>query len=83
MTSMCQSCSMPMTKDPGGGGTETDGSKSAKYCSLCYQDGAFTQPDFTVEQMQAFCIEKLREKGMPKVMGWLFTRSLPKLERWA
>jgi hypothetical protein len=73
---------MPMAKDPGGGGTETDGSKSETYCSFCYEDGAFLQPDFNVKEMQDFCIEKLRESGMPKVMAWLFTRGLPKLERW-
>lgn len=82
MAEICQSCSMPMNKDKNGGGTEADGSKSAKYCSLCYADGSFTQPDFTVKQMQDFCIEQLHKQGMPKVMAWLFTRSIPKLERW-
>ena len=82
MTKFCQSCSMPMEKDIHGGGTNADGSKSDKYCSLCYADGKFTQPDFTVEEMQAFCIDQLQKQGMPRFMGWLFTRSLPKLERW-
>lgn len=82
MAELCQSCSMPMNKDKNGGGTEADGSKSTKYCSLCYADGSFIQPDFTVEQMQDFCIEQLHKQGMPKVMAWLFTRSIPKLERW-
>jgi len=78
----CQSCSMPLAKDKNGGGTNADGSKSDKYCSLCYQNGAFTQPNFTAKQMQDFCIEQLGKQGMPKVMAWLFTRSIPKLERW-
>ncbi len=82
MPDLCQSCSMPMKKDPGGGGTEADGSKSSKYCSLCYQYGVFTQPDFDVGEMQEFCIEQLQNQGMPKFMGWLFTRSIPRLERW-
>ena len=37
----CQSCGMPMDKDPGNGGTNADGSKSIKYCSYCYESGAF------------------------------------------
>ncbi|WP_029041248.1 zinc ribbon domain-containing protein [Cucumibacter marinus] len=82
MTRICQSCSMPMDKDAEGGGTEADGTRSGKYCSLCYKDGAFTQPDFTVEEMQDFCIEQLSNKGLPKFMGWIFTRSIPRLERW-
>lgn len=83
MGPVCQSCAMPMSKDPGGGGTEADGTKSAKYCSLCYVDGAFTQPGLTAGQMQEFCINVLHERGMPRFMGWIFTRSIPKLERWS
>ena len=82
MAQICQSCGMPLAKDAQGGGSEADGSKSTKYCSLCYQNGEFTQPDFTVREMQDFCVEKLQEHGMPRFMGWLFTRSIPKLERW-
>ena len=82
MAKLCQSCSMPLSKDPQGGGTNADGSKSDKYCSLCYRDGAFTQPDFTAADMQAFCVEQLQKQGMPKFMAWMFTRSIPRLERW-
>lgn len=73
---------MPMDKDPAGGGTNTDGTRSTKYCSLCYDAGAFRQPDLDVAGMQALCIEALHKKGMPRFMGWVFTRSLPRLERW-
>jgi len=84
MAKFCQSCSMPMDKDINGGGTEADGSKSDKYCSLCYKDGAFTNPDITTAaEMQAFCIEQLKKQSMPGVMAWIFTRSIPKFERWS
>jgi hypothetical protein len=56
--------------------------KREVYRSLRFQNGAFIQPDFNVERMQAFCMEKLRDKVIPKVMAWLFTRGLPKLDRW-
>jgi hypothetical protein len=82
MEKFCQSCGMPMKKDPEMGGTNADGSKSLKFCSYCYQSGQFTQPDFTAKEMQDFCIEKMKEMGMPRLIGWLFTRSIPKLERW-
>lgn len=83
MSKRCQSCGMPLKKDPEGGGTHTDGSKSADYCSLCYQGGAFTQPNFTAQDMQAFCIQIMREKmHLPRPIGWLFTRDIPKLQRW-
>ena len=82
MASICQSCGMPLNKDPEGGGTNTDGTRSDTYCSLCFHEGAFIHPDFTVSEMQAHCIEQLKEKGMPTFMGWLFTRSIPNLYRW-
>ncbi len=80
---ICQSCGMPMSKDPKNGGTEKDGSKSNKYCSYCYQNGNFTNPEIdTPQKMQVFCIQKMREQGLPKFIAWIFTRGIPKLERW-
>ena len=71
-----------MKKDPQGGGTNVDGTKSGKYCSYCYLNGGFTGPDWTVEKMQEFCKGKLIEMGWPGwIAGW-FTKSIPKLERW-
>lgn len=79
----CQSCGMPMSKDPQNGGAEKDGSKNNKYCSYCYQNGNFTSPEIdTPQKMQVFCIQKMREQGMPKFIAWLFTRGIPNLERW-
>jgi len=82
MEKFCQSCGMPMKKDPELGGTNTDGSKSEKYCSYCYKEGQFMQPEMTAKEMQSFCIEKMKEQGTPRFVGWVFTRAIPKLERW-
>lgn len=82
MAKLCQSCSMPMDKDPGGGGTEADGTKSDKYCSLCYENGQFHNPDFTAKEMQDFCIQQMKKQGMPGFVAWIFTRGIPNLERW-
>jgi hypothetical protein len=38
----CQSCGMPLSRDPKGGGTEADHSLSKEFCSHCYVDGKFT-----------------------------------------
>jgi hypothetical protein len=83
MNHPCQSCGMPLKKDPEGGGTNADGTRSTEYCSFCYQDGLFAQPDFTVGEMQAFCVEKMKETGFPKPVGWLLTRGMPRLKRWS
>lgn len=73
---------MPRKRDPLGGGTNADGSASTMYCSKCYQKGAFTQPDFTVQQMQDLVKSKMKEMGFPGFLAGLFTRNIPKLERW-
>ena len=78
----CQSCGIPLSRDEKGGGTDSDGSKSSMYCSHCYQAGRFTLPDLTAQQMQQRVRGKMREIGFPGFMTGLFTRGIPKLERW-
>jgi len=78
----CQSCGMPLRKDPEKGGTNADGTKSQMYCSYCYENGVFTQPDFTVDQMKKFCKEKMKEQGFPRFLASFFVSGLPRLERW-
>ena len=86
----CQSCAMPLKYDPQRvagrnapcGGTESDGAKSAMYCSYCYQDGKFNDNFTTSQEMQEFCMKKLVEMKYPRIIAWLFTRGIPKLERW-
>lgn len=82
MSKFCQSCMMPHDQDPAGGGTEADGSINPKYCSYCYQDGAYTWPDANAREMQAFCVDKMVEQGFWRPMAWLMTRGIPRLERW-
>jgi hypothetical protein len=79
----CQSCGMPLARDEKGGGTNADGSKNDMYCSHCYQSGSFTQPDITVQQMQDLVKSKMRGMGFPGFMAGLFTRKIPKLQRWS
>jgi len=78
----CQSCGMPLKRDARGGGSEADGSRSTKYCSHCYQDGRFVLPDISVGDMQERVRDKLAGMGFPRFMSGIFTRGIPKLERW-
>ena len=77
----CQSCGMPMKKDPMHGGLNKDGSKNHDYCSYCYVDGEFTFKG-TAKEMQDFCKDKMVEMGSSKFSAWLFTRNIPRLARW-
>ena len=81
--SACQSCGMPFKEDPKGGGTNADGSISKKYCSHCYQNGKFTQPDITAAEMQAQVVAKLKSLGLfHRIFANYFAKGTPNLERW-
>jgi hypothetical protein len=73
---------MPLKKSPNGGGTNADQSISKKYCAYCYENGKFKQPGYTVSQMQEFVKGKMKEMGFPGFIAGLFTRGIPRLERW-
>lgn len=73
---------MPLAQDPENGGTNTDGTKSSEYCSLCYRKGEFCG-DFTdARKMQEFVKGKLRERGIPRVVAWFMASDIPRLARW-
>lgn len=78
----CQSCGIPFDKDPNGGGTNADGSKSGTYCSYCYKDGVFVQPNWTAEDMQQYVVQVLKKKGVPEFLGKMLVKEIPKLQRW-
>ncbi len=80
----CQSCGYPMEKDMQGGGTEKDGKRTKKYCSMCYKDGEFLTPEFvkTAKDMQKFCVIEMKRSGINSLVAWLATRNIPNLERW-
>jgi hypothetical protein len=79
----CQSCGMPMQKDPQKGGYEAGGTaKSAKYCSYCYNDGEFYYKGTDVEGFQKLCSQKMVASGSSRFTAWFFTRGMGRLERW-
>jgi len=80
----CQSCGMPMTEEKMFG-TEADGSKNQDYCIYCYENGAFTAPNITMDEMIELCIPHVVEAGVcpddasaRKMMQGFF----PTLKRW-
>jgi hypothetical protein len=78
----CQSCGMPMEKDPGNGGTNSDGSKAFKYCSYCYQSGVFKDNFTKSSEMVDFVKVKLKERGHGPIRRWFYTSHISQLERW-
>ena len=84
MKKQCQSCGMPLVTKKAGDcrGTEKDGSKSEKWCNLCYKDGSFVGGDCTLEEMKKIVDDALIENGSGRLMRWMAQKQLPKLERW-
>lgn len=80
--SNCQSCGMPLKRDLNGGGTNADGTKNSMYCSNCYEGGKFTLPEITENEMKERVKSKLKEFGFPGFLAGIYTRHIPKLERW-
>lgn len=80
----CQSCGMPLSKDKLGGGTNSDGSKSPDYCSNCYKDGQFTEPDISARGMQDKVMHILKsDMHLPGFLANYFTKGIPDLKRWS
>jgi hypothetical protein len=84
MKKQCQSCGMPLQTKKAGDcrGTESDGTKSNTWCSLCYKDGAFISPDCTIEEMTQIVDTALKENGSNTLFRWMVKKQLPHLDRW-
>jgi len=72
---------MPIDK-PENRGTEKDGSKSDTYCKYCYQNGAFTDPDMTMQQVLDISISEMRKQHLPENIIQETIRMFPGLKRW-
>ncbi len=78
---MCQSCGQPLKDD--NRGTEKDGLPATEYCNLCYMNGVYVDPDITLEEMQAKCIEAMKKMHFPAFMAKHIAKNqVPKLKRW-
>lgn len=73
MGPFCQSCGMPLSS-PEDFGTSAQGFRQNDYCYLCYESGAFRDPDATMEQMLQYAPD-------PEARAWM-EQSLPFLKRW-
>ena len=79
----CQSCGMPLKKDKNGGGSEKNGTINKMYCSSCYQNGEFTRPNITLQEMQKIVDDVLKnEMKWWKIFRWLAVAQISQLERW-
>ena len=78
---ICQSCSMPLSK-PELLGTEKDGSPKKNYCKYCYQNGQFTNPNLTLEEMKIKVKDQMGKMKIDDETITIAVDSLPNLKRW-
>jgi hypothetical protein len=73
---------MPLVKDEDFG-TNADASKNEEYCHYCYQNGEFTNPNMTKEEMTELLVGMSDKMGMtPDAAREMATTVLPTLKRW-
>jgi len=80
----CQSCGMLMEEE-GLFGKNADGSKNDDYCVYCFPNGAFNNPDETLEEMIESCIPYLIEDGTfpdSHSARKMLEEHMPELKRW-
>jgi len=80
----CQSCCMPL-EDASQYGTNVDGTKNEDYCHHCLKEGAFGNPNETMEQMIESCIPFVLETGVwpdAETARNEMMKIYPTLKRW-
>lgn len=78
----CQSCGMPLENGKKSG-TEADKSPSKEYCSFCYEDGHFIQPEMTLQEMKSVLDSTIGKEGLRgKFIAFMGKMQLPSLKRW-
>jgi radical SAM superfamily enzyme len=79
----CQSCGMPLQK--GFFATNEDGSENREYCPFCFQNGRFTEPDLTLEQMIQKSVNYMSTKlNFSREEAEKLSRDIiPNLKRWS
>ena len=78
----CQSCGMPLGE--GFYGTLQGGTTMTEYCKFCFQEGNFTEPDVTVDDMMARSIGHMqRELNFSLAEAQKLAQGMiPELRRW-
>ncbi|WP_297427398.1 zinc ribbon domain-containing protein [Clostridium sp.] len=79
---MCQSCGLPFNEEHAQFiATEQDGSKSI-YCTNCYKDGKFIDPDISMKEMIEIIVPILGRAIGEEEARKEMTTLLPTLKRW-
>jgi hypothetical protein len=78
---LCQSCTMPIDNVTDRG-TEKDGSYNNEYCKYCYGDGAFLNPELTLDQMKSRITKQMKKRNLPYEILQQSLTMVSNLKRW-
>ena len=71
----CESCMMPLAKDPIPSGSD-------KYCHYCFQNGELTYKGNDLKEFQKHAYEGMVSQGMGKTKARLFAWMIRFAPRW-
>ncbi len=72
---ICQSCGMPLKKD--------ENKEHELYCSHCWKNDQFVDPDLTLQKMQEHNFNMMtKDMKLPKWIANSFNKKVAKLKRW-
>ncbi|MFE3848746.1 zinc ribbon domain-containing protein [Flavobacterium sp. LB3P45] len=78
---LCQSCGLPLGNEEIKG-KEKNGLKNDLYCKYCYEDGMFTKPNMTIEDMKDIVSTQMKKLKLPIYTIQKAINILPSLSRW-
>ena len=79
----CNSCGRPMGRNDYG--TNEDGSPNMDYCKDCFQNGEFTEPDITINEMIIRHAKRMLKRNpdlREEEATGILCNFLPNLKRW-
>ena len=80
----CQSCGIPFNEEHRAKGLiarKEDGTDEV-YCTLCYKDGKFTQPDMTAQDMIDISVKAIAPHFGEEKARKMMEELIPTLSRW-
>jgi hypothetical protein len=63
-------------------GTNADGSRNDEYCHYCYQNGAFTDPNASMQEVIDISVAAMRRMHLPEHLIEMTKQYIPMLKRW-
>lgn len=78
----CQSCGIYLKHQDFYASLDKEEQRKTKYCTTCYKDGIFIEPDLTYEQMKKRVKERCLKLGFNKFQTFIYLLRLKKLFRW-